>query len=236
MTENGMSPADLSAVLGNRADGMFGGEGGWVWLLIILFAIGGGNFGFNGNGYNLANEIDSRFISRDIFSTNQNVSATSAGTNANVSETKYDLGTQILDNKYATQLAVANASAQSSQCCCEVKQAIAQNNYNNALQTQTLSSQIYQEACANRELDTANTQKILDKLCSMQVDTLQTRLSEKEAEIRELQLENSQAALAQSIVDQIRPTASPAWVVASPYQSIYNPYSTGCGCGYSTLV
>lgn len=287
MNDNGMSPADVAAVVDNNRGGYgygypmmpvmpygnfggFGGgygDGGWLWLILILAVMNGGwgnGFGnFGGNGLlgidTIDQSIDSRFLSRDIFSTNQNVSTTGAGLasdicqstasiNSNVAnlgynlssaiaDSKYDTALAVLENRYANQLGQANTNSQLANCCCEIREGIAGVNYNNALQTQTLSSQIATEACADRANSTANTQKILDKLCSMENDNLRTRLGEKEAEIRELQLEKSQQLLAQNIVDQIRPTANPAWLVASPYQSIYNPYTNnGCGCGFSNLA
>lgn len=280
MNDNGMTPSDFKAVLdanngaypypvyagGNGFGGY--GDGGWLWLIVILaFMNGGWGNGFGGYGANgllgidtIDQSIDSRFLSRDVFSTNQNVSTTGAGIssdicqstnsiNSNISNLGYNLASSIADSKYDTalgimqnrfdnQLGLQNLGTQMQSCCCETQKDIAGVNYNMALQTQQLSSQLATEACDTRATSTANTQKILDKLCSMEIDNLQTRLGEKEAEIRELQLENSQQALANSIVDQIRPTASPAWLVASPYQSIYNPYnnSYGCGCGFSNLA
>ena len=53
ITGEGMSAADLKAVLGNNDDGFgFGGNGGW-WLLVLLLAMNGGwgnGFGFGGGG------------------------------------------------------------------------------------------------------------------------------------------------------------------------------------------
>lgn len=266
--DNGMTPADVAAVVdNNRGYGYpypmynnggfgFGTDGGWAWIIIILALLGGGfgwgnNYGANGLlGIDTIDQsIDSRFISRDIFSTNQNVSTTGAGLANNIcnstaelaaaiADSKYDTALAVLQNRYDAQLAAANNNAAMQQCCCTTQKDIANVNYNMALQTQQLSSQLAAEACDTRATSTSNTQKILDKLCSMENDNLRTQLTAKEAEIRELQLENSQATLARSIVDQIRPTASPAWLVASPYQSIYNPYTNnyGCGCGYSNLA
>lgn len=264
MNDNGMSPADVAAVVGNtdRNYGFgypvfpygggynngFGGDSGWLWLIVILAIMNGGFGNGFGGGFGYNNNLDQEFISRDIFSTNQNVSTTGAGLASNIcnstsqlaaaiADSKYDTGLAVLENRYANQLGQANTNSQIANCCCDVREAISGVNYNNALQTQQLSAQIATEACASRATSTENTQKILDKLCAMEIDNLQTRLGEKEAEIRELQLENSQKDLAQNIVDQIRPTANPAWLVASPYQSIYNPYANnGCGCGFSNLA
>ena len=230
MAEGTMTPADISAVV-NRDDGMFGGE--WFWIIILLFFFGGNNW--NGNN----NVCENEFLQRDIFSTNQNVSATGAGINQNISDTKYDLGIATLENRYASQLATANSNALMQNCCCQTQRDILENRYDNALQTQTLSSQMATEACDTRANSTANTQKILDKLCAMEIDTLQGKLAEKEAEVRELQLMNSQTNLANGIINSLRPAPIPAYLTASPYQSLYNPYGygNGCGCNYAnTLV
>lgn len=234
MADGTMTPADISAVV-NRGynDGMFGGD--WFWIIILLFFMGGNGFGY---GYG-NNGWENEFLQRDIFSTNQNVSTTGAGINQNISDTKYDLGMATLENRYTSQLATANSNALMQNCCCQTQRDILENRYDNALQTQTLSSQIASESCDTRANSTANTQKILDKLCAMEIDNLQNRLNEKEAEIRELQLMNSQTNLANGIINNLRPAPVPAYITASPYQSLYTPYGygNGCGCNYAnTLV
>lgn len=240
----GMTPADMSAVLGNRGyDGMDGfGGAGWFWIIIVLFAFMGNGFGWNNNGVNnlaTTDFISSEFTQRDIAGVNQNISTTSASTNQNICDMKYDLGVATLENRYATQLGIANSNNLMQQCCCETQKEIAGVNYNLALQTQQLSSQLANEECATRANSTANTQKILDKLCDMEINDLRTQLANKDRQVQELQLESSQISLANGIVNSLRPAPIPAYMTLSPYQSIYNPfgYGNGCGCnGYNTLV
>lgn len=227
--ENGasMSPADFSALMGN--DG-FGNGNSWAWLLIILFAMGGNGFGWGNNGFynNFATTdfVTNEFTQRDIADVNQNVS-----------NTKYDLGTAVLENRFTNQLGQSNTNNLVQSTSCDVKQEVLQNRYDNAIQTQVLSSQLANEACSIRENSTANTQKILDKMCEQQIDSLRSQLNAKEAEVQELQLMNSQSALANGIINSLRPAPVPAYITASPYQSIYNPYTVGCGCNYAnTLV
>lgn len=220
------TPTDAIALRNGNAD--FDMGGGWLWLLVVLFAMGGNGFGFGNNGFNNFATVDyvsSEFTQRDI-----------AGVNQNVSDTKYDLGMNILENRYASQLGDANLQNQILSTSCATDKEVLQNRYDNALQTQTLSSQIATEACANRANSTANTQKILDKLCSMEVQDLRTQLTAKENQIQELILENSQQQLANGIVNSIRPYPQPSYIVSSPYTSIYSPYNYGYGYSYNTFA
>lgn len=242
--ENGMTPADVAAVVDNNRGGYGYGYGdgfggGWFWIIIVLFAfMGNGFWGNNGNNVATTDFVSSEFTQRDIAGVNQNVSTTSAATNQNISDTKYDLGMATLENRYSAQLAAANSNNLMQQCCCQTQRDILENRYDNALQTQTLSSQLATEACDTRANSTANTQKILDKLCAMEVDGLRSQLAASESQVRELQLENSQAALANGIINTLRPAPIPAYATLSPYQSIYNPYGfgNGCGCGFNNSL
>ena len=200
-----------------------GGWDSWFWIIIILFAF----WGNNGWGNNRNNEvdIDTRFLERDIFNTNQNVSNTSCQTQRDV-----------LENKYTTQLGLANLGAQTQNCCCETQKEILQNRYDNALQTQTLSSQLAQCCCDLRAEGLANTQKILDKMCENEINTLRT-------DLQSAQLQISQLSQTSNIVNSLRPTPVPAYLTCSPYESAfygrfgnYGNYGCGCGCGNTTII
>lgn len=126
---SGLTGTDALALMNNR-DGFGYGDGAWFWIIIILFAFWGNGFNRN-NG--LETDIDTRFLERDIFNTNQNVSTTGCQTQRDVLETKYDLGTQVLENRFNC-----------SQNACATQKEVLQNRYDNALQTQTLSAQMAQ--------------------------------------------------------------------------------------------
>lgn len=70
--------------------------------------------------------LDNRLMARDTFNVN-----------TNLLDTKYALGTEIVNNRYQAQLGD-----------CGLSKEIMQNRYDNALQTQTLSSQM-NECCLN---------------------------------------------------------------------------------------
>lgn len=202
----------------SRANDGYGyGDGAWFWIIIILFAFWGNGFNRN-NG--LETDIDTRFLERDIFNTNQNVSTTGCQTQRDVLETKYDLGTQVLENRFNC-----------SQNACSTQKEVLQNRYDNALQTQTLSAQMAECCCNLRADGLANTQKIIDLIQQDKIDQLRE------------QVNNSNLALfgsnlATQITNSVRPFPTPSYIVGSPYMSLYNPYNgcSGCGCGNTTII
>ena len=189
------------------------GEGSWFWIIIILFAFWGN--GFNRNN-NLETDIDTHFLERDIFNTNQNVSNTACTTQRDVLENRYTLGTQILENRfncsqnacntqkevlesrYTTQLGFQNMQANLSDCCCKLENAI------------------HAEGEATRNL--------------MQQDKIE--------QLREQVNTSNLALFGQQIVNQILPRSVPAYPSCSPYvPATYGyGYNSGCGCGNTTII
>lgn len=207
-----LSAADVGAVVGNNrgyADGMWGGE--WFWIIIILFAFWGNN-GWGNNRNNCCENISEQFIERDLFSTNQNVSNTACQTQRDV-----------LENRYTTQLGLANLQAQNQACCCETQKEILQNRYDNALQTQTLSAQMAQCCCDLRAEGLANTQKVIDLIQQDKIDQLRDQVY-----TTSLALNN--ANLANQIVNSIIPRPVPAYPSCSPFVPSYYGFNNGCNC------
>ena len=65
----------------------------------------------------------------------------------------------------------------------------------------------------------ANVQKVLDKMCEQETQSLRTQL----AEARVIANNNAQT---NELISRLSPTATPAWLVNSPYTSIYSPTTT----------
>lgn len=127
---NGLSAGDILALTKNN-DTMSGN----FWYIIIFFIIagmfnGGGLFGNNGNG---ANFISDEFIKRDIFNTNENVSTTACTTQRDVLDNRYQLGTNILENRYADSLNARDINASVKDCCCTTNRNIDSVRYDTAL-------------------------------------------------------------------------------------------------------
>lgn len=209
-----LTAADVGAVMGNNRDGYGYGDGAWFWIIIILFAFWGNGFNRN-NG--LETDIDTRFLERDIFNTNQNISNSACQTQRDVLENRYALGTEILENRY-----------NGSQNACATQKEILQNRYDNALQAQTLSAQMAQCCC---DLKTAVHTEGEATRSMIQADKIEQLRDQVFAS--NLALNNTN--LANTVINAVRPFPSPSYVVGSPYASLYNPYN-GCGCGNTTII
>lgn len=191
------------------------GDGAWFWIIVLLFAFWGNGFNRN-NG--LETDIDTRFLERDVFSVNQNVSNTGAGINENICSTKYDLGTQILENRFNC-----------SQNACNNQKEILQNRYDNALQTQTLSAQMAQCCCDLRAESLANTQKVIDLIQQDKIDQLRDQVYTTNQALNSTNLANQ-------IVNAIIPRPAPAYPSCSPFVPSTYGYNNGCGCGNTTII
>lgn len=231
---NCMSPADMAAVMGttNRGNDAFGGYGAdmIIWLIVIA-AIFNGGFGFGGWGGN------GGFNSP-------------AGQGA-LTRTDIDaaLSTQGIENGItgiSTQLCNGfnSLSAQLADCCCSTKSAVADVNYNLAAQTNILQNTVNNNGNAIQQAlnsgfrdvidaQNAGTQRIVDLFTQDKIQSLQT-------ELQSAQLQLSNQAQTNNIINALRPTPTPSYPVMSPYTSIINPtgftfgVSNGCGCGYNT--
>lgn len=145
-----------------------------------------------------------------------------------------NLQNTVTNGQFAMQNALQN-------CCCE-----------NRLATSDLKFTVATEAAATRANDDANNQKILDKLCQLEMDgirqnyegqlrTMQNQLAQATAENQSLRFAASQGAQTAQILANneaqttaleryLAPTPVPAYVVQNPNGCGCN-YNYGCGCG-----
>lgn len=90
-----------------------------------------------------------------------------------------------------------------------------------------LKFELAKSTCDITSNNTANTQKVLDKLCMMEAGMQAAKIQELQTANQALMLANqvkdlqaSQLATAGYIINQVNPQARPAWIVSSPYQSV----------------
>ena len=141
-------------------------------------------------------------------------------------------GIQNLSGQLCNGLAGVNANLsnlgyQMQQCCCDTREAIAGVNYNMAAQTNILQNTVNNGFRDVIDAQNAGTQRIIDLFTQDKIQSLQT-------ELQSAQLQLSNNAQTNSILNALRPTPVPSYPVMSPYTSIVNPtgFSFGAGCGY----
>lgn len=145
---------------------------------------------------------------------------------------------------------------QLAQCCCTIQDAITRSNYENQIsnlnQTNTLKDSINfvnssvergfastafetaSQTCELKNAIAAQTQVINDKFCQLEMREMQNKIDSLRQENAQLALAASQSAQTASIVNQIRPCPTPAYVVPNPFGCGCNysyPFNNNCGCG-----
>ena len=229
----------MAAVMGtnNRGNDAFGGYGAdmIIWLIVIA-AIFNGGFGFGGWGGNggFNSPAGQGFATRtdiDAALSTQGIESGIAG-----------IGTQLCNGFNGVNSNIANLAAQMASCCCDLKQGQGEISYNLAAQTNILQNTVNNNGNAIQQAlnsgfrdvidaQNAGTQRIVDLFTQDKIQSLQT-------ELQSAQLQLSNAAQTNNIVNALRPTPVPSYPVMSPYTSIINPTGftfgvSGSGCGYN---
>lgn len=238
-SSNCMSPADMAAVMGtnNRGNDAFGGYGAdmIIWLIVIA-AIFNGGFGFGGWGGN--GGFNSPAGQGSLTRADVDAALSTQGIESGIT----GIGTQLCNGFNGVNSNIANLAAQMASCCCDLKQGQGEISYNLAAQTNILQNTVnnngtaIQQALNNGFRDVidaqnAGTQRIVDLFTQDKIQSLQT-------ELQSAQLQLSNAAQTNNIVNALRPTPVPAYLTCSPYQTIVNPTGfafgvSGNGCGYN---
>ena len=227
---DGLTASDVAVLTGNtRNNDGFGGDGCWWIILFLLFGMfGWGGYGFGG-GYGGGGTNTPGFQG---FATRSDIDA--ALSTQGIESGITGIGTQLCNGFAGVNSAIANLGYQNQQCCCDLKQAIGDVNYNMAAQTNILQNTVNNGFRDVIEAQNAGTQRIIDTITQDKIQSLQT-------ELQSAQLQLSNQAQTNNIINALRPTPTPSYPVMSPYTSIINPTgftfgagncacNVGCGC------
>jgi hypothetical protein len=190
----------------------FGGDG--IWALLIFAMIFNGGFGFGNGANNLATTdfVANQFTQRDISDVNTNLNNGFQNTNNGIyagfgrtNDNLAYLGNQVLENRYADQLAA----------CQTQRDILTQTNeLNTNLLTTALQNQAKMDecCCTLRSQGIENTQKILDAMNQNTINSLRSQVND---------LKNTITAqnIGSTIINAVRPYPVPSWTVSSPYVS-----------------
>lgn len=191
------------------------GSNGFIWVILLLFLCGGG-FGW-GNRGNVA-------TTQDVAASSQFAQIDNGirGLAAGQASLGYDNMKQSADSNMMMAGGFANLTAALAEnrfaqqnCCCETNRSIDAVRYEAA-----------QNTCAITTNNTANTQKILDRLCAMEANAKDNEIAKLRYDLQAAQLTLAQSSQTQTIVGALKaPAPVPAYVVANPYCNCNNGYA-----------
>ena len=198
ITTSEASLSDLAAVC-NRNDGygndMFGGNGAWWLIILLLFGWGRGGYGFGGGfgggqgggyGYPCCGTPATQADLSAAFASNSVLSGIN-GIDSTLCQGFNGVNTAILQNGYNTQAGINTLSHQIADCCCTTQRAIDGVRYDMATQSCVVQNTIQNTTRDVIENQNANSRAILDALNANYIRTL-------EQENNSLRLSASQSA------------------------------------------
>ena len=203
---------------GNNGGGFgFGGDGGWLFLILLIALCGGwgngfgGGFGGGNNGgdmypwMNNSNQIHDGFrdqmindnmtsIRDGVYGINNQLCTGFAGVTAAVNSAQNAIAQQLYTNTIADMDRSFGIQSAITDCCCKTQSGLGDVRY-------TIAS----EACATRTADATNTrdiidsqrngtQAILDKLCSLELDGYKRENDNLRSQLNMATLRESQTA------------------------------------------
>ena len=229
-------------------NGGFGGDWGWIILLLLC---GWGNNGFGGgfggndiypwmNQANLtSNGFQNQMLNDNITSIRDDLNGISTQLCNGFSNVQMSAAQNAFNNQTAMLQGFNSLGSQFANCCCENRLGIA-----------NLNSTILSENCADRyeaaqntrniiESQNAGFQRILDQMCNDKIDSKNEKIADLERQLTMANLAASQTAQTSRILadnaaqtvaleQYLNPVPVPAYVVANP--NCCNSVS-GCGCG-----
>lgn len=140
------------------------------------------------------------------------------------------------------QAAIADSNYRNANCCCETRQAIMETNFNNQAGFNNVATAIATNACDIergqddiRYLMAQNQSATLvgiDRLGDRIIDYMnQSKMDELRSELQNAKFQISQSAQTEQLLNALQPISRPAYITASPYQSLNYNAVNGCGCG-----
>jgi hypothetical protein len=241
-------------------NGLFGND--WAWIVILLlFGWNGRGFGGFGGGFGGGGGVGENYVLATDFAT---IERKLDGVNNGLCDGFYAQNTNMLNGFAAVQQtlcqgfsginsSIANLGYQQAQCCCDVKGAIKDVAYGNAMNTNAIQQQISSCCCdlekanmQNRfdaQAYNCNTLQAIDKVGDRIIDYL---AAEKTQALRDenmaLRLAASQAKQNEYLIARLGDKCpEPAYIVQPPQQVTfptnccgtvnYAGYNNGCGCG-----
>lgn len=222
------------------------GDGWWI-LLLLLCGWGNNGWGSNNNqnvGYELGkvattNDVAAGFNNSAVLSklnditlgqtqgfasVQQTMCQGFSGVNQSLMQGFHGVDNALCTLGYQTQQGFNDTQRQMSDCCCKIERGIDSVNFNAERNACDIKSAIFNSTRDIIDSQRCGTDRIITHLTNQEMDRLR-------AENQGLRFQASQAAQNAYLVDTLRPTARPAYITCSPYESAFGYGRNGCGCG-----
>lgn len=213
-----------------RGNGWFGDDGGAMWIFFLFFLLAWGGNGFGGGfGNNAAmqgaltradmcQEFNFNDLQRSILGVQNGLCDGFYAMNNGMLQGFNGIQRDLCTGFNGVNANITQLGYQMQNCCCETNRNIDAVRYENARNT-----------CDIMQNNDRNTQRIIDTMTQNTIQELRDNL-----QAAQLQLGNMSQT--QTLINELRPCAKPAYLTCSPYQAqpmpYYYGYNDGCGnCG-----
>ena len=193
----GFDPNLFAALMNN---GGFGGNGNnWIWIFFLFILFGWGGNGMFGNGSGLANQINNDYgrellsqaingnrIAISELASNLNCDVNSiqtalSGLNSSIQNVGNTVGMSSQGIINAIQSGNMSIASQLAQCCCENKQLLLTQGYENQIATLNQTNQLGSKMDTNANIITAaianQTTLLNDRFCELEIRELQDKIT-----------------------------------------------------------
>ena len=251
LTTSEMTPADIRAcTCGNDGygDGMFGGNGAWWIIILLLFGWGrngfGGFGGFGGQGdcgcnpcatqADVRAAVDQQTLISKLDQQTYGLADSTYALNNAITNGFHGVDSAICNLGYNIQSGFNGLSHQLSDCCCTTQRAIDSVKYENATNTCAIQNTIQNTTRDIIDNANANSRAILDFLTTDKIATLTAenqslKFAASQSAQNAFITANQEAQTAELIRRLGRDCPVPAYVVPNP-NCCYQYAQPACGC------
>ena len=230
--ENGIQPV---MNVGGYNDGFGYGGNNFAWFIILFALLGGGGFGgWNNRGIATQSDVYAANDMQDIKANQRQIMSIGNNLGNGIADATFSLSRDINQNACMLDKSIMQGNYAVEKSVTDARYVLADGIGQNRFAAQqgfngidkNIDAVRYENAmntCKITTTDTENTQKILDKLNTMEFNAMKN-----ENENLRMQLADARMiANNQVIANTVAPCPRPAYIVPNPYCNC----NGGCGCG-----
>lgn len=164
---------------------------------------------------------------------NTNIAGSTAALQNSLCQGFNSVNQGIVTNGYETRNAISDVGYRLQDCCCQTQRAIDGVNFNMAQNTCAITTGANNNARDIIDAINSSYNNLHNEIVANRIEDKNAQIAAQQNEINALRLSASQAAQNSFLIDQLKPCASPAYIVPNP-NCCYNSYNltSGCnGCG-----